>query len=160
MYDRQRFISDYGVLPENFRLVKALTGDSSDNIDGVKGVGEATLKKYVPEIADPTAEISVDMIRNKYANIKKVPKMIENILNNEDIIERNITLMNLHESIMSIDAKMKVVNRFQTTQTSLRKVDLTKLMMKSRLLQAFPNYDSWLSQNFIPLSRFNNDTTA
>jgi 5'-3' exonuclease len=91
---------------------------------------------------------------NKYANIKKVPKMIENILNNEDIIERNITLMNLHESIMSIDAKMKVVNRFQTTSTSLRKVDLTKLMMRSRLLGSFSNYDDWLAQNFIPLSRF------
>jgi 5'-3' exonuclease len=159
-FSDQVILEDYGIHPKHFHFFRALDGDKSDNIDGVKGVGETNLKKYLPEIADPTAEISVDMIRNKYANIKKVPKMIENILNNEDIVERNITLMNLHESIMSIDAKMKVVNRFQTTQTSLRKVDLTKLMMKSRLLQAFPNYDSWLSQNFIPLSRFNNDTTV
>src|SRR5574337_1129462 len=30
MYDRARFIEEYGVLPENFRLGEALTGDSGD----------------------------------------------------------------------------------------------------------------------------------
>lgn len=50
LYDRQRFISDYGVLPENFRLVKALTGDKSDNIEGIKGFGDKTVAKCFPEL--------------------------------------------------------------------------------------------------------------
>lgn len=51
MYDRPAFISEYGVLPENFALVKALTGDKSDNIEGVKGFGIKTVVKSFPELA-------------------------------------------------------------------------------------------------------------
>lgn len=50
MYDRPTFISEYGVLPENFRLVKALTGDKSDNIEGIRGFGVKTVTKCFPEL--------------------------------------------------------------------------------------------------------------
>lgn len=50
MYDRESFISEYGVLPENFRLVKALTGDKSDNIEGIRGFGIKTVVKSFPEL--------------------------------------------------------------------------------------------------------------
>ena len=153
-FSQEVILEDYGIHPKHFHFFRALDGDKSDNIDGVKGVGETNLKKYLPEIADPNTEISVDMIRNKYADMKKVPKMIENILANKDIVERNMVLMNLHEGIMSVDAKMKVVNSFQIAKTSLRKVDLTKCMFKCKMLHGFPNYDSWISQNFVPLTRF------
>jgi 5'-3' exonuclease len=153
-FSQEVILEDYGIHPKHFHFFRALDGDKSDNIDGVKGVGETNLKKYLPEIADPNAEISVDMIRNKYADMKKVPKMIENILANKDIVERNMVLMNLHEGIMSMDARMKVVNSFQIPKTTLRKVDLTKCMFKCKMLHGFPNYDSWISQNFVPLTRF------
>lgn len=52
LYDRSRFISEYGVLPENFRLVKALTGDKSDNIEGIRGFGERTIAKNFPALAE------------------------------------------------------------------------------------------------------------
>jgi 5'-3' exonuclease len=160
-FDVDVILEDYGIHPVHFHFFRALNGDKSDNIDGVKGVGETTLKKYIPEIADPTATISVDFIEQKYANEKKVPKMIQNILGNKDIVERNMTLMNLHEGIMSVDARLKVVNMFNNHIVNLRKYDLTKLMMKYKLLGAFSNYDAWLAQNFIPLNRFhNNDTDA
>jgi len=51
MYDREAFISEYAVLPENFRLVKALTGDKSDNIEGIRGFGVRTVVKLFPELA-------------------------------------------------------------------------------------------------------------
>ncbi len=55
MYDRAKFISEYEVLPENFRIVKALTGDSSDNIDGVKGFGARTVAKSFPFLMERRA---------------------------------------------------------------------------------------------------------
>ena len=42
LFDRARFFEEYGILPEQFVDVKALMGDSSDNIPGVKGIGEKT----------------------------------------------------------------------------------------------------------------------
>ena len=42
LFDRVRFKEEYGVDPEQFVDVKALMGDSSDNIPGVRGIGEKT----------------------------------------------------------------------------------------------------------------------
>jgi len=41
------FTSEKGIDPSQWALVKALAGDTSDNIKGVKGVGKATAIKYV-----------------------------------------------------------------------------------------------------------------
>lgn len=153
-FDEQVILDNYGIHPKHFHFFRALNGDKSDNINGVKGVGEATLKKYIPEIADPTTDISLDFIEQKYANEKKVPKMITNILSNKDIVKRNIQLMNLHEGIMSADSRLKVANMFHNHNVEFKKYDLTKLMMRNKMLNAFPNYDSWLAQTFIPLNRF------
>lgn len=153
-------LEDYGIHPKHFHFFRALNGDKSDNIDGVKGVGETTLKKYLPEIADPTTDISFDMIEQKYAHEKKIPKMIQNILANKDIVERNLHLMNLHEGIMSNDARLKVAHMFHNHTVSLRKYDLTKLMIRNKLLGGFQHYDSWINQNFVPLNRFTHDNNV
>jgi len=159
-FSEEVILEDFGIHPKHFHFFRALNGDKSDNIDGVKGVGETTLKKYIPEIADPTAEISLDMLEHKYADVKKVPKMVENILNNKDIVERNLHLMNLHEGIMSSDARLKVANMFHNHNVDFRKYDLTKLMMQNKLLSGIPNYDTWATQTFIPLNRFKDHDTV
>ncbi|MBQ4066530.1 MAG: DNA polymerase I [Clostridia bacterium] len=47
VYDRETFISEYKVTPESYVHVKALMGDSSDNIPGVAGIGEKTAFKLI-----------------------------------------------------------------------------------------------------------------
>jgi 5'-3' exonuclease len=156
-FSEQVILEDFGIHPKHFYFFRALNGDTSDNINGVKGVGEATIKKYIPEIADPSADITIDFIKNKYATEKKVPKVISNILENTDIVERNILLMNLHDGIMSSDARIKVADVFNKTLPSFDKYALTKLLVRDKLISAFPNYDTWLAQTFITLNRFHNE---
>lgn len=52
LFDRPRFIEEYGVTPEQFIDVKALMGDSSDNIPGVRGIGEKTALKLISAAGD------------------------------------------------------------------------------------------------------------
>ena len=47
IFDREKFILEYGVTPEGYIHVKALMGDSSDNIPGVAGIGEKTAFKLI-----------------------------------------------------------------------------------------------------------------
>ncbi len=45
----EKFREKYGVLPSQFVDVKALMGDSSDNIPGIAGIGEKTALKLIAE---------------------------------------------------------------------------------------------------------------
>ena len=48
-FDTEHFVSEYGITPLQFIDVKALMGDSSDNIPGVPGVGEKTAFKLISD---------------------------------------------------------------------------------------------------------------
>lgn len=48
-YNKESFIADYGIEPIRVIDLKALQGDSSDNIPGVKGIGEKTALKLLHE---------------------------------------------------------------------------------------------------------------
>ncbi len=47
LYTEEKFVEEYGFQPKNLIDLKALMGDSSDNIPGVKGVGEKTAKELL-----------------------------------------------------------------------------------------------------------------
>ncbi len=47
LFDTGRFQDEYGIEPSQFIDVKALMGDSSDNIPGVAGIGEKTALKLI-----------------------------------------------------------------------------------------------------------------
>ncbi len=49
VYDEAKFVEDYGFAPINLIDLKALMGDSSDNIKGVAGVGEKTATALIKE---------------------------------------------------------------------------------------------------------------
>lgn len=67
---------DYGIKPSEFIELKALMGDASDNIPGVKGVGEKTGLKLIREF---------HTIENLYDNLDKVSgkKLVENLENDK-----------------------------------------------------------------------------
>ena len=48
-YTPDKFLEKYGVMPAQFVDVKALMGDSSDNIPGVPGIGEKTALKLIAD---------------------------------------------------------------------------------------------------------------
>ena len=70
LFDEAAFTEKYGVAPSQFVDVKALMGDSSDNIPGVKGIGEKTAFKLIAEYG------SLDEIYNgtESKNIAKAAK--------------------------------------------------------------------------------------
>lgn len=49
LFDENEFRTQYGIAPQYFVEVKALMGDSSDNIPGVAGIGEKTALKLISE---------------------------------------------------------------------------------------------------------------
>ncbi len=69
LFDRNAFFEKYGVDPEQFVDVKALMGDSSDNIPGVAGIGEKTALKLISEFG------SLDNIYDTLGEAKHTPSL-------------------------------------------------------------------------------------
>ena len=63
-YNTKTFIDDYGIKPIRMIDLKALMGDPSDNVPGVKGIGEKTALKLLQEYE------SLENIYNNIDNIK------------------------------------------------------------------------------------------
>ena len=63
IYTPQVFRDEYGFEPSSFVDYKALRGDPSDNIPGVRGVGEKTAKKWIAEFGS---------LEELYAHIEEV----------------------------------------------------------------------------------------
>lgn len=63
-FDRGVFFENYGIQPDQFVDVKALMGDTSDNIPGVAGIGEKTALKLIAEFS------SIDGLYEKYQDAK------------------------------------------------------------------------------------------
>lgn len=51
-YDEDALMRDYGLTPAHMVDLKALMGDASDNIPGIKGVGEKTAKNLLSKYGD------------------------------------------------------------------------------------------------------------
>lgn len=67
-YNTKEVIEKYKVTPEQFIDVKALMGDSSDNIPGVPGIGEKTAVSLIEKYGSiESAYANVDEITNKRA---------------------------------------------------------------------------------------------
>lgn len=103
---------------QNVVLKKMICGDSSDNIKGIKGVGEKTLltnfdeikkrKVTLEEVIEKAKTINEERVKNK----KKPLKWADNIVNRvtdgcqgEKIYEINEKIIDLKKPLMSTEAK-------------------------------------------------------
>ena len=71
MMDHDTFIDTYGIEPVRMIDLKGLMGDASDNIPGVKGIGEKTALKLLKDY---------DTIENLYEHIDEVKGAVHNKL--------------------------------------------------------------------------------
>jgi 5'-3' exonuclease len=76
-----------GITHKNVVLEKVLCGDQSDNIKGVKGIGQSTLIKLFPEIVNEETNLeriiarSKELLAERKSQKKKPLKSLENIIN-------------------------------------------------------------------------------
>jgi 5'-3' exonuclease len=111
-------IEKIGITHKNVVLEKILCGDVSDNIKGVKGLGEQTLIKLFPNIKTEKTDLEAIVARSKEIleerkQTKKKPlKTLENIINGitdgcqgDKIYEINQKIIDLSEPLLTDEAK-------------------------------------------------------
>lgn len=140
----------------NVKTLKILTGDKSDNINGIYYLGEKTLIKYFPEILDN--EVKISDILTKAEELLKEDKdnnTFKNLLTGrtktgiygEEFFQINEKIIDLMNPLITDDAK-KIVDEYYLE--SLDPEDrgyknIIKLMMADGIFKYLPKRDdAWV----------------
>lgn len=126
-------IDKFGIHPNNFALAKAITGDKSDNIDGIKGVGFKFLEKAFPELKTEKDILLSDIIDqcnqkiNENTKIQKYGKIIAG----SSIIKRNIKIINLDTGFLINDQIKKIKHIIENKEINNNKLDFMRKLIKN-----------------------------
>ena len=150
----------------NVLVTKIFTGDKSDNIDGIEGLGEKTLLKFFPDLQEMPCTIDklLDIARNNEQ--KKKPKALENILTGktkngilgEEFYNTNMKIVDLGNPLITDEGK-ELVEQIQTDTidpTDRGYKNLMRLMMEDGLFKYLPkNDEAWVNflRPFMKLTR-------
>jgi DNA polymerase-1 len=150
----------------NVLITKILTGDKSDNIEGIEGLGEKTLLKFFPDLQEKpcTMEELLYIARNNQQ--KKKPKALENILTGktksgilgEDFYRVNKKIVDLQSPLITEEG-VELVKQIQTDTidpTDRGYKNLMRMMMDDGLFKYLPkNDEAWVNflRPFIKLTR-------
>ncbi len=127
--NKNNVLEKYDIHPNNFALARAMAGDSSDNLKGVKGVGLATVAKRFPFMSNEDEVFVSDLL--KYAADKSDSlKVFENVLLSHNLIKENYKIMQLYSPSISIQTKNRVDEVLSQHVPEFNKTLLRGMMQK------------------------------
>lgn len=128
----------------NYALVRTLTGDDSDNIPGVPGLGFKTALKLFPELLseDQNRSVSelVEIAKEKAAQ-KKALKGYSSVASCGDMIWRNWQLMSLTESTLSYEQIKKINFAVDNFEPHVNKMEFIRSLLNAKIVSNI-NYDA------------------
>lgn len=145
-YNIEQIEKEFGLLKENYLIYRVLTGDASDNIPGVKGVGLKTLLKIFPELKNTKMEV-VDILEECEKHQNDKAKIWNAIISHKSTIELNHKLMQLSINDFSGHAKLNIINKLDT-KTPLLKQEFLKIFFEDGLHFIIKDPHDWLQQTF------------
>lgn len=151
LYTPEMLREEFRFHPNNYLLYRILTGDKSDNINGIHGAGLKTLLKYFPELVDNQLDH-----RSFVESVKLIdpPKSIHrNIISATDVIDRNFALMQLHDVDISSTAKMRIIDTLNQPINRADHAMFKKMVIEDYIGDAFRYPDEWLNTTFHRLNR-------
>lgn len=127
--NKNKVIDKYNIHPNNFALARAMAGDSSDNLKGVKGVGLATVAKRFPFMSNEGEVFISDVLKHAADNADSL-KVFENVLLSHNLIKENYKIMQLYSPSISIQTKNRVDEVMNQHVPEFNKTTLRGMMQK------------------------------
>lgn len=110
------FLSKHEVSHQNWLFFRCITGDASDALPGVGGIGPATLKKVFDITSNE--KFTIDSIKDLSDDNKVAKKLKDNIA----LIELNEKLMSLEEPLISLSVAEKLDYQFTNFEPKMNRV--------------------------------------
>lgn len=155
MYTPDSLYEETGIWCENFIIYKALLGDKSDNIEGMKGIGVKTINKIFPMLSEKR-KIDLEMFSEFCKLYDGKLKSILTLKDNLNLLERNYAIMQLHDVDISQSHKSNIRNLVDGEIDGIKTGELSKLYIQDKLHSVIPNWDNWIKKNFTTLNLLRN----
>ncbi len=151
-YNKQDIQDEIGLIPNNYLIMKALLGDNSDNLTGVKGLGPKTLLKEFPGlIDDPSFELQD--IYNICEQKLQTKKIFAGIIYDWEKVKTNYELMNLLEPRLGDYEIIHILDKIKEPTPNLQAVTFLSMLESDQIEALNKNVEGWL-EIFRPLSTY------
>jgi 5'-3' exonuclease len=151
-FNPKEVLETFGVTALNFPLYKTILGDSSDNIPGVKGIGEKKLLKLFPFLKE-----------DQYFDLNYLLQYSKDNVSEHYLYERVL----LFENQLKINYQLIVLKDQPIMEASIEEIDYISAELPPKLnSQKFltmyendqlgntiPRVSSWLQEVFLPLNQ-------
>jgi len=152
-YFKDTIKEEFDIDSKNFLMYRVLTGDSSDNIPGIRGAGTKTLQKRLPILFEDK-KIGLEDIFEHIKSADDGTKLSESILGSKDMLELNHKLMQLEEVDISGRSKESINNICKQDIPKLIKPNFMKMLLEDSINMNIKNPQLWLKDTFSALNAF------
>ena len=145
-FNHSNIVDEIKVLPENYNIVKALLGDHSDNLPGVKGLGIKTiLSEWKSFTYDSLASLQ-DVWDHCETQLEqdKPKKIFAKIIHNWDKVLTNFQLMDLHRSVLDEKEINFIEETLQDSIPDLQTGAFLHLLDQDKIEGITKNTEGWL----------------
>ena len=125
----KRLVEEYRIHPNNMALARAIAGDKSDNLPGVRGIGLGIIKKRLPFFAEEEF-CTIDRLMDHCQEADSTLKVYSAILEQRELIAQNYKLMQLYAPALSPQGKSKVKFAIQEAEQLFNKTGVLGMMIE------------------------------
>jgi DNA polymerase-1 len=127
--NKKKIVEEFGIHPVNFCLARALSGDKSDNIEGVDGIGLPTVAKRFPTLKEEKF-VSIDDLLEICKTTETQVKAYGTILEQQDKIKQNYKIMQLGTPNISVQDSMFIDQAIENSECTLNKLEIIKMSIQ------------------------------
>jgi len=127
--NKHAIIEKFGIHPTNFALARAIVGDKSDNLEGVKGVGLPTIAKRLPFLSEDKT-YTIDEVSEYCKLTNSNLKAYHNIIESHDTIKENYKLMQLYSPSISVQTKRTIKEIVKNTELTFDRTTTDGMMLE------------------------------
>ena len=129
MLNTKRIVETTGVHPRNMALARAMAGDASDNLPGIKGAGLKTIQKRLPFLGEDKDYNIPDVIDHCIKSTKgSRVQFYNNVIENKKLVEHNYKMMQLYAPQMSVQAKQFTQEAVENFECDFNRTELIRMM--------------------------------
>ena len=127
--NKKNILEHYKIHPTNFALARALVGDSSDNLKGIRGVGLSTVAKRFPFLINEETYHLSDLVEECEKQEAQL-KIHKSVISEQSLIKENYKLMQLYAPSLPIQTSNRVTEFLLNFEPEFNKSGLRAEMHK------------------------------